>query len=73
MYDLDLTREDVIKIGEKILRTELEFNKRALIDSETNDVPEFFKKEQSKPRDLTFTFKKQDLKNFWKRLDGYKY
>jgi len=72
MYDLNLTREDVIKIGENILRAELEFNKRAVIDSETN-MPEFFKKEQSKPRDLTFTFEKKDLKKFWKRLDSYTY
>ena len=73
MYDLNLTRVDVIKIGESILSSELEFNKKAGINSEMNDVPEFFKNEQSKPRDLTFTFEKQILKNFWKRLDGYTY
>ncbi|TFG17916.1 MAG: aldehyde ferredoxin oxidoreductase [Promethearchaeota archaeon] len=73
MYDLDLARDDVIKIGENILRTELDFNKKAAIGSETNDVPEFFKKEQSKPRDLIFTFREEDLKNFWKRLNNYTY
>lgn len=73
MYDLNLTREEVIKIGEMILRTELEFNKNASIGSERNDVPEFFKKEQSIPGDLTFSFEKEDLKNFWKRLDDYTY
>ncbi len=73
MYGLNLTREDVIKIGEKILRTELEFNNKAGISSELNDVPEFFRDEQSHPRELTYTFEKEELKQFWKRLEDHKY
>jgi aldehyde:ferredoxin oxidoreductase len=73
MYDLDLKKENVIKIGENILRTEINFNKKAGINPESNDVPDFFKEEQSEPADLTFTFEKSDLKRFWERLDHYKY
>jgi len=73
MYDLNLKRKDVIEIGENILQTEIEFNKKAGIDTEFNDVPEFFREEESSPRDLIYTFKKQDLKNFWNRLGNYNY
>lgn len=73
MYDLYLKKEDVIKIGENILRTELKFNEKAGISPELNDVPDFFREEQSEPTDLTFTFEKSDLKRFWERLDHYKY
>ncbi|TFG21907.1 MAG: aldehyde ferredoxin oxidoreductase, partial [Promethearchaeota archaeon] len=73
MYNLDLKREDIIKIGENILQAELEFNEKVGIDSESNDVPNFFKKEPSKPRDLTFTFEKGELRDFWKRLNNYSY
>jgi aldehyde:ferredoxin oxidoreductase len=69
MYGLELTREDVIDIGKHILRTEIQFNKKAGITEETNDVPEFFKKEPSEPTGLKFTFNKKDLKEFWNRLE----
>jgi aldehyde:ferredoxin oxidoreductase len=73
MYNLELKKEDVIKIGENILQTELEFNMRAGISSELNDVPDFFRIEKSHPRELAYTFKKEELENFWKRLEDYKY
>ncbi|MFX1498984.1 MAG: aldehyde ferredoxin oxidoreductase C-terminal domain-containing protein [Promethearchaeota archaeon] len=71
MYDLDLNRDDVIKIGENILKTELEFNKQTKISS--NNVPEFFRNEPSKPTDLMYTFTHEDLANFWNRLEHHKY
>jgi aldehyde:ferredoxin oxidoreductase len=71
MYDLTLTREDVINIGIDIIRNELAFNERAGITQEMNDVPEFFKEEPSEPIPLKFSFEKADLTNFWKRLDDY--
>ena len=43
MYNLNLNRADVINIGVNILRIELEFNERAGITLEMNDMPEFFK------------------------------
>ncbi len=71
MYDLTLTREDVINIGIDIIKTELEFNEKAGITQEMNDVPEFFRKESSEPRGLKYTFDKDELKTFWNRLNKY--
>ncbi|MFX1500584.1 MAG: aldehyde ferredoxin oxidoreductase C-terminal domain-containing protein [Promethearchaeota archaeon] len=73
MYDLNLTREDVIKIGIEIIRTELEFNERAGITQEMNDVPKFFREEPSEPTGLKYMFDKADLSNFWKRLDQHNF
>jgi aldehyde:ferredoxin oxidoreductase len=69
MYNLDLTREDVINIGKQILKTELAFNEKAGITKDKNDVPEFLKLEPSDPSGLKFTFTKEDLQDFWKRLE----
>ncbi len=73
MYDLNLTREDVINIGIDIIRTELAFNEKAGITQEMNDVPEFFRNEPSEPLGLKYTFEKVELKNFWKKLDEHKF
>jgi len=69
MYNLDLTREDVINIGKKILKTEIHFNEKAGITKDKNDVPDFLKLEPSEPSGLKFTFTKEELHNFWKKLD----
>jgi len=69
MYDLNLTREDVINIGKQILKTELAFNEKAGISKDKNDVPEFLKLEPSEPSGLKFTFTEEELHNFWKKLD----
>jgi aldehyde:ferredoxin oxidoreductase len=68
MYNLELTRADVINIGKRILKTELEFNKKAGIHQDLNDVPEFFRAEASEPTGLKFTFTREELKYFWKNL-----
>ncbi|MHA1241430.1 MAG: aldehyde ferredoxin oxidoreductase C-terminal domain-containing protein [Promethearchaeota archaeon] len=69
MYNLDLTREEVINIGKHILKTELAFNEKAGITKDNNDVPEFLKLEPSEPSGLKFTFTKEELQDFWKRLE----
>jgi len=69
MYNLDLTREEIINIGKHILKTELSFNEKAGITKDNNDVPEFLKLEPSEPSGLKFTFTKEELHNFWKKLD----
>jgi aldehyde:ferredoxin oxidoreductase len=73
MYNLELTKKDIIDIGIKILKNELNFNDRAGITNDMNDVPEFFRKESSNPVDLKYTFSKEDLKNFWWRLEDYSF
>jgi len=69
MYNLDLTREEVINIGKHILKIELAFNEKAGISKDSNDVPEFLKLEPSEPSGLKFTFSKEELQDFWKKLD----
>lgn len=73
MYNLNLTREDVINIGKNILRMEIDFNKRAGITSDMNDVPEFFRKESSEPRGLKYVFDKKDLETFWNKLEDHSF
>jgi len=69
MYNTDLTRAEVINIGKHILKSELAFNEKAGITKDTNDVPEFFKLEPSEPSGLKFTFKKEELHDFWEKLE----
>jgi len=71
MYDLQLTKNDIINIGINVLKNEIEFNKKAGITQDKNDVPRFFKTEASQPMNLKFSFTEDDLKNFWDRLDNY--
>lgn len=69
MYNTNLTRDDVINIGKQTIRNELDFNERAGITQETNDLPEFLRKEPSYPVELKVTFSKEEFKGFWKKLD----
>ena len=68
MYNLDLTRNEIINIGMHVLKIEIEFNEKAGITKDNNDVPEFLKLEPSEPTGLKFTFTKKELQDFWKRL-----
>ncbi|MFX0072437.1 MAG: aldehyde ferredoxin oxidoreductase C-terminal domain-containing protein, partial [Candidatus Hermodarchaeota archaeon] len=68
MYDLELTREDVINIGKKILRNELEFNKKAGVSHKITKIPRFFKEEAVEPIGLKYTFSDEDIENFWNEL-----
>jgi aldehyde:ferredoxin oxidoreductase len=69
MHDTQLTREDVISLGKRIIKTEIDFNEKAGITQEMNDVPEFMKIEPSPPTNLKFEFSKEVLKNFWKKIE----
>ena len=62
MYNLELTREDVINMGKRILKIELEYNAKTGILQENYDVPEFFRNESSEPTGLKFTFTKDESK-----------
>ncbi|MFX0006020.1 MAG: aldehyde ferredoxin oxidoreductase C-terminal domain-containing protein [Promethearchaeota archaeon] len=73
MYDLTLTREDIIKMGIDIIRTELDFNKKAGITQEMNTLPKFFREEPSHPVELKYSFEIDELKTFWKRLDSHEF
>lgn len=68
MYDLNLTREDIIDLGKQIIKNELEFNRKAGISDDMNKLPEFLREEESEPVELKVTLQEDDLKNFWKDL-----
>jgi aldehyde:ferredoxin oxidoreductase len=68
MYNLELTKEDVINIGKKILKTEIEFNQKAGINQYGNNIPEFLRVEPSEPTGLKFTFTNEELNQFWDNL-----
>ncbi len=69
MYGTSLTKKDVIDIGKNIIRIELEFNEKAGLVKTNNKLPSFFREESSSPLNLTVTFPKKDLQNFWKKLE----
>ncbi|MFX0082816.1 MAG: aldehyde ferredoxin oxidoreductase C-terminal domain-containing protein [Candidatus Hodarchaeota archaeon] len=69
MYNLELTRENVITIGKNTLKVELDFNAKAGIQYDKNDVPEFLRIEASEPSGLTFKFTSEELNQFWKKLN----
>jgi aldehyde:ferredoxin oxidoreductase len=46
--------EDVLEIGKRILKCELEFNRQAGFTKAHDRLPEFFKVEKLKPKDLVF-------------------
>lgn len=69
MYGTNLSVDEVIDIGKVIIRNELEFNEKAGITKDMNDLPEFFRNEKSDPTKKTVTISKEDFKEFWKRLD----
>jgi aldehyde:ferredoxin oxidoreductase len=68
MYNLELTREDIINIGKKILKTEIKFNQKAGINQYGNNIPEFLRVETSEPTGLKFSFTPEELNQFWDNL-----
>jgi aldehyde:ferredoxin oxidoreductase len=73
MYNINLTREDVIDIGKNILKIEISFNEKAGISQHMNDIPAFFRIEPSNPVNLKYTFSKEELRSFWDRLEKYSF
>ncbi len=69
MYGLDLSPNEVVNIGKNILKMELEFNEKAGIPRYQNELPEFFRDESSTPLKLKVSISKEELNNFWTRLE----
>jgi aldehyde:ferredoxin oxidoreductase len=57
----NLTADDVVALGKKILDYERDFNKRAGFTSKQDRLPDFFKNEPLAPHNLTFEVKDEDL------------
>jgi aldehyde:ferredoxin oxidoreductase len=64
-YGLNLTGDDVTALGKSILKSERDFNAKAGFTSAQDRLPEYFKKEQLPPHNVTFTVKDQDLDNLF--------
>jgi len=57
----NLTADDVVALGKKILDHERDFNTRAGFTSTQDRLPDFFKNEPLPPHNVTFEVKDQDL------------
>ena len=60
-YGLEMTADSVVKLGQTILSTERDFNKRAGFTSAQDRLPHFFKVESVAPHNEIFDIKDEDL------------
>jgi aldehyde:ferredoxin oxidoreductase len=64
-FDLSLTAEDVVNLGQYILKTERSFNIAAGFTSADDRLPEFFYDEKLPPHNVVFDFTGEELDTFW--------
>ena len=60
--------EDFIKLGEKIFRTEVAFNRRAGISLKEDRLPEFMLKESLPPTNAMFTVDQEEIDSAFAHL-----
>ncbi|MGZ6249558.1 MAG: aldehyde ferredoxin oxidoreductase family protein, partial [Syntrophales bacterium] len=60
-YGLNLTADDVVALGKKVLKMERDFNARAGFTAKHDRLPEYFKKESLPPHNVTFQVTDEDL------------
>ena len=60
-YGLEMTGDDVVALGKKILTTEREFNAKAGFTSKHDRLPAFFHKEKLPPHNITFMVNDEEL------------
>jgi aldehyde:ferredoxin oxidoreductase len=60
-YGLEMTGDDVVALGKKILTTERAFNDKAGFTSAHDRLPDFFHKEKLPPHNITFMVKDEEL------------
>ena len=58
---LNLTAEGLVNLGKSVLRTELDFNRRAGFTSKHDRLPDFFKREALPPHNITFLVGDEEL------------
>ena len=61
-FDWRLTGEDVVTLGQRVLSTEIDFNRRAGITQAADILPEFFMDEKLPPHNTTFDITHEELK-----------
>ncbi len=60
-YDLSLTAADLDKLGESVLKAELDFNKRAGFTNIHDRLPEFFEYEPLPPHNVVWDFTPEEI------------
>ncbi len=60
-FGLNMTGDDVVALGKKILSMEREFNSKAGFTAQHDRLPRFFKTEPVAPHNVTFGVKDEDL------------
>jgi aldehyde:ferredoxin oxidoreductase len=68
MHGWNMSAEDVMNWGKEIINMEIEFNKKAGLAEDTNDLPEFFRTEPLEPTGSKFDINKEELASVWKNL-----
>lgn len=67
-YGINLTPDDVTKLGKQILKVEREFNKKRGFTSADDRLPEFFKTEKLPPHEESFDISEEELDSVYKNL-----
>jgi len=60
-FDINLTGEDVMEFGKTILKREIEFNRKAGLNSAHDRLPEFMKYEPLPPHNVVWDFTNEEL------------
>jgi len=61
MYNLNMTGDDVVALGKKILSMERDFNRRAGFTKEDDRLPRFMQREAIGPHNVTFDIPDEEL------------
>jgi len=61
MFDLNMTGDDVVALGKKILSLEIDFNKRAGFTKQHDRLPLYFKREAAAPHNVVFDVPDEEL------------
>jgi aldehyde:ferredoxin oxidoreductase len=64
-YGWDYAYADVQKMGIDVLATEREFNRRAGVSEEFNDVPEFMREEPLPPMNSVYDIPMEEMQRIW--------
>ena len=67
-----LTGDDVVTLGQRILSTEIDFNRRAGITQAADVLPDFFTDEKLPPHNTTFDITHEELKTVFNWIEEKK-
>ena len=68
LYGVGCDDKDLIAIGQNAIREEIAFNRKAGINEELDQLPEFLEKEPLMPTSTVFDVSKNDLKSAMTKL-----